>query len=179
LEWIVSDKRKMDLKEDVNSLIHALKAEKWDVRRKAAWALGTMGKSAVEPLIIALRDEKWDVRRKAAWALGNIRDFRGVEPLIIALRDECPDVREEAAWALGNIRELRGVEPLIIALRDDYSSVRRQAARSLALLSEEPVKTAIHDYESTLEERDRDAFQNCKKLYMQELKKRLHSGQGQ
>ncbi len=158
----------------VEPLIHALNDEHWDVRRKAAWALGNMGESAVEPLIHALNDEHWDVRRKAAWALGNIGDARGVEPLIHALNDEHRDVREEAAWALGNIGDARGVEPLIQALRDEYSDVRRQAARSLAVLtvlSEEIVKTTIHDYESKLKEQDRDSFQRFKKLYEQELKK--------
>lgn len=133
----------MESKEDVESLIQALKDEHWGVRRKAAWALGNLGEPAVEPLIQALKDERWDVRRKAAWALGNIRDAKGVEPLIQALRDEYPDVR-------------------------------RQAARSLAVLtvlSEEIVKTTIHDYESKIEEQDRDSFQKFKKLYEQELKK--------
>ena len=133
----------MESKEDVESLIQALKDEHWGVRRKAAWALGNLGEPAVEPLIQALKDERSDVRRKAAWALGNIRDAKGVEPLIQALRDEYPDVR-------------------------------RQAARSLAVLtvlSEEIVKTTIHDYESKIEEQDRDSFQKFKKLYEQELKK--------
>jgi len=164
----------MESKEDVESLIQALKDEHWGVRRKAAWALGNLGEPAVEPLIQALKDERWDVRRKAAWALGNIRDAKGVEPLIQALRDEYPDVREEAAWALGNIGDFRAIEPLIQALRDEYPDVRRQAARSLAVLtvlSEEIVKTTIHDYESKIEEQDRDSFQKFKKLYEQELKK--------
>lgn len=100
-------------------------------------------KEDVEPLIQALKDERWDVRRKAAWALGNIGDFRAIEPLIQALRDE-------------------------------YSDVRRHAGRSLAVLtvlSEENVKTTIHDYESKIEEQDRDTFQKFKELYEQELKK--------
>ncbi len=58
----------------VEPLMQALNDEHWDVRRKAAWALGNMGEIAVEPLIQALNDEHWDVRRKAAWALGNIGD---------------------------------------------------------------------------------------------------------
>jgi HEAT repeat protein len=128
----------------------------------------------VELLIQALKDDRWDVRRKAAWALGNIGDARGVEALIQALRDEYPDVREEAAWALGSIGDFRAIEPLIQALRDEYPDVRRQAARSLAaltVLSEEIVKTTIHEFESKLEEQDRESFQKFKKLYEQGLKK--------
>ena len=158
----------------VEPLIQALKDEHWDVRRRAAWALGNMGEPAVEPLIQALKDEHWDVRRKAAWALGNIGDAKAIGPLIQALRDEYPDVREEAAWALGNIRDARAIGSLIQALRDEYPDVRRQAARSLAVLtvlSEEIAKTMIQDYESNLEEQDRDSFRKSKKMYEQELKK--------
>ncbi|MBE0517213.1 MAG: HEAT repeat domain-containing protein [Methanophagales archaeon] len=158
----------------VEPLIQALKDEHWDVRRRAAWVLGNMGEPAVEPLLQALKDEHWDVRRKAAWALGNISDARAIGPLIQALRDEYPDVREEAAWALGNIGNIQAIEPLLHALRDEYPDVRRQAARSLAVLtvsSEEIAKSMIHDYESNLEEQDRDSFRKSKKLYEQELKK--------
>jgi len=159
---------------DVELLIQALKDEHWDVRRKAAWALGNKGEIAVEPLIQALKDERWDVRRKEAWALGNIGNARGVEPLIQALRDEYPDVREEAAWALARIGDFMAIEPLIQALRDEYPDVRRQAARSLAVLSvlsEEIVKTTIHEFESKIEEQERELFQKFKKLYEHELKK--------
>jgi len=158
----------------VEPLIHALTDENWDIRRRAAWALGNLGEPAVEPLIKALRDENWDVRRKAAWALGNIKDHTAIDPLIHALQDEYSDVREEAAWALGNIKALRAVEPLIHALTDEYPDVRWQAARSLAVLTdlnEESVTTKIHEYESKLEEQDRETLQKIKKVYVQELKK--------
>lgn len=49
-----------------------------------------------------------------------------------------------------------------------------QAAQSLAELkfvTEEIVKTAIQDYESKLEEQDRDSFQKFMKLYEQLLEK--------
>lgn len=164
----------------VEPLIQALKDdESWDVRRRAAWALGNMGEIAVEPLIQALQEDvNWDVRRKATWALGNIGDVRGVIPLIQALRDEYSDVREEAAWALGNIGDVRGVKPLVHALRGEHSDVRRQAARSLAALAgsnEELVKAAIRDFESELEEHEREDFQKIKGVYEQEFK-RLRAG---
>jgi HEAT repeat protein len=158
----------------VEPLIHALKDEHWDVRRRAAWVLGNMGEPAVEPLLQALKDEHWDVRRKAAWALGNISDAKAIGPLIHALRDEYSDVREEAAWALGNISDIQAIEPLLHALRDEYPDVQRQAARSLAaltVLSEEIAKSMIHDYESNLDEQDRNSFRKSKKMYEQELKK--------
>lgn len=158
----------------VEPLMLALKDEHWDVRRRAAWALGNVGKIAVEPLMLALKDEHWNVRRKAAWALGNIKDLRAIEPLINALQDERSDVREQAAWALGNIKDLRAIATLIHALTDKNAGVRREAARSLAVLTvinEASVKTRIQKYEMQLEKQDRDAFQKCKKLYEQEFTK--------
>jgi HEAT repeat protein len=156
----------------VEPLMHALRDEHWDVRRRAAWALGNVGKTAVEPLIQVLKDEHWNVRRKAAWALGNIKDRRAVKPLINALQDERSDVREQAAWALGNIRDPKAIAPLIHALTDTNAGVRREAARSLAVLTvvnEEIIKTRIHEYESNLADQPRETFQECKKLYEQEL----------
>jgi tellurite resistance protein len=41
----------------------------------------------------------------------------------------------------------------------------------LTILSEEIVKTMIQDYESKLEEQDREPFQKFEKLYEQELEK--------
>jgi HEAT repeat protein len=161
----------------VEPLMHALRDEHWDVRRRAAWALGNVGKTAVEPLIQVLKDEHWNVRRKAAWALGNIKDRRAIEPLMHALQDERSDVREQAAWALGNIKDLRAIETLIHALIDKNAGVRREAARSLVVLTvvnEEIVKTRIHDYESKLVDQARETFLECKNLYEQELT-RTHS----
>jgi HEAT repeat protein len=158
----------------VEPLMHALTDEHWDVRRRAAWALGNLGKTVVEPLMRALTDDHWNVRRKAAWALGNIKDLRAIDPLIHALQDEHSDVREQAAWALGNIKDLRAIDPLIHALTDANAGVRREAARSLAVLTvinEASVKTRIQKYETQLEQQDRDAFQKCKKLYEQEFTK--------
>jgi hypothetical protein len=41
----------------------------------------------------------------------------------------------------------------------------------LTLLNEEIAKTAIRDYESKLEEQDRDSFQKFMSIYEQELEK--------
>lgn len=144
------------------------------VRAKVVDTLSKRGEAALEPLIRALTDAHWDVRRKAAWALGYIGDLRAVEPLIHALTDDHRGVREQAAWALGHMKDLRAIEPLINAFTDDYSDVRCEAARSLALLtvlSEEMVKETMDGYESNLEAHARDAFHQCKELYGQELKK--------
>ncbi len=56
--------------------------------------------SSVEPLIQALQDEAWEVRQKAAKALGRIGDRRAVDPLQELLRDNNSVVRDEAGAAL-------------------------------------------------------------------------------
>jgi len=64
----------------------------------------------------------------------------------------------------------------ITALKKERSplTVIGQVTSSLAeltLLNEEIVKTAIHDYESKIEEQDRDSFQKFMEIYRQELEK--------
>ena len=152
----------------VGELMQALMDEHWDARRRAAYALGNLGESAVEPLIRALTNDRWDIRRKAAWALGNIGDPRAVEPLLHTLKDDRAEVREQAAWALGALRDFKALEPLIQVLSDADSSVRRQAARSLAVfsvLNEHLVKTALQDYESGLTDEGREHFRQYRDLY--------------
>lgn len=165
----------------VEPLIHALQDKHWDVRRRAAWALGNLGPAAVEPLIRALQDGHWDVRRKAAWALGNLEDRRAVEPLIRALQDDRADVREQVAWALGHTRDLRAVEPLLHALRDDYAAVGREAARALArlaVLHEAQVGSALQGFASNLTGSARELFARHKTLYEQELERLQHQHGG-
>jgi len=50
-----------------------------------------------------LADPSWEVRSKAAWALGQIGDRRAADALAWALKDARADVRKSAAWALGQI----------------------------------------------------------------------------
>jgi bilin biosynthesis protein len=163
-----------DRERRVGELMQALTDEHWAVRRKAAYALGSLGDAAIEPLIRALTNDRWDIRRKAAWALGNIGDPRAVAPLLHALKDDRAEVREQAAWALGALRDFKALEPLIHALSDADSSVRRQAARSLAVfsvLNEHLVKTALQDYESRLTDEGREHFRQYRELYEQARQK--------
>jgi hypothetical protein len=66
---------KMSEKRDVDGLIKALRYKKdWQVREKAAGALGRIGKPAVEPLISALNDHDWGIREKAGAYWSRRRD---------------------------------------------------------------------------------------------------------
>ena len=66
-----------------------------------------------------------DVRRAAAYALGSVRSFQVVPHLVAALRDDpSAVVRATVCRALGRTGELGAVEPLMIALDDGDSNVR-------------------------------------------------------
>ena len=56
----------------------------------------------IEDLIEDLKDKDWNVRRKAAWAIGEIGDRRAAEPLIHALKDEDNGVLILVALKRGN-----------------------------------------------------------------------------
>jgi HEAT repeat protein len=57
----------------------------------------------VPALTRLLADPSWEVRSKAAWALGQIGDRGATDALAGALKDARADVRKSAAWALGQI----------------------------------------------------------------------------
>lgn len=73
---------------------------------------------------------------------------------------------KSATWVLG---EVGGV-----AVEKGLQDAKWEAAKYLAeltILSEKIVKTAIHDYESDLEEKDSGSFQEFLRIYEQELDK--------
>ncbi|MCD5401319.1 HEAT repeat domain-containing protein, partial [candidate division NPL-UPA2 bacterium] len=147
-----------DKEEKVDRLIQELRDEDRGVRLRAAWALGKIGKPAVEPLIAALKDEDSDVRESAATALWKIGDPRAVTPLITALGDEDERVRRNAAEALGRIGDPRAVEPLIAALRDEDSDVRESAALALGKTRD---PRAVKPLIAALRDEDRDVRESA------------------
>jgi HEAT repeat protein len=78
----------------VEQLIQALKDDVWDVRLRAAEALGKIGQPVLKQLVRALHDEHVFVRRGAVTALGIIGGAPVIEPLIQALTDTDDEVRE-------------------------------------------------------------------------------------
>ncbi len=118
--------------EVVGTLIKSLRDEEYNVRRRAATALGRIGSDqAVVPLIESLRDEAHNVRGSAAKALGRIGSDQAVDPLIASLRDEADSVRTSAVTALGRIGADQAVVSLIESLKDEAYNVRRSAAMAL------------------------------------------------
>lgn len=119
-------------KQNVESLIEALKDEDANTRIRAAVTLGKIkDKRAVEPLIEALKDKYGLIRKRAVFSLGEIKDHRAVEPLIEMLKDKYASIRSDAAYALGKIRDKRAVEPLTEALKDKNRHVRWEIIRAL------------------------------------------------
>jgi HEAT repeat protein len=121
-----------------------------------AWALGHIGKPAVEPLIKALEDDNGWIRSSAAEVLGVIGDARAVEPLIRVLGGEkaawmrdLEFIRKSAIEALGEIGDVRAVEMLIEALGDGGSHVRESATSALGKIGDaravEPLSKALGD----------------------------------
>ena len=66
-------------------------------------------KSSVIPLIQLLEDRDFEVRQKAAIALGEIADLGATMSLKEALKDSNKEVRQSARWSLDKIREKSGV----------------------------------------------------------------------
>jgi HEAT repeat protein len=75
--------RRLKAQGDVDGLLQALGvANKRQVRRKAAEALGDVGGArAVQALVTLLDDEDYELRTISVVALGKIGDTRAVEPL--------------------------------------------------------------------------------------------------
>ena len=117
----------------------------------AVWSLGKVGKAAV-----GIEPENATVL--AARSLGEVGKAAAEKGLEYATVSAARSLGEVGKAAAG-----KGLE-----------NATQQAAGSLAeltILSEEIVKTAIHDYESKLEEKDPESFQKFIKIYEQELEK--------
>lgn len=107
----------------VKKLIKALEDDNYDIRGRAAEALGLIGDpEAVEPLIFLFNYEShvW-VNQCVFTALAKIADARAVDSFIKVLKGEMKwaGTRElaQASVALGKIGDPKAVEPLVNALK--------------------------------------------------------------
>jgi HEAT repeat protein len=113
------------------------RSEAWQVRRKAAWALGQLGdKRAALALLEAFKDEKEEVASEAALALSAIGESV-VPSLTRSLSSRRPAVRQMAAEALGQMGPL-AVEPLVEIVQNERrpDDVVRAAAGALGMLGD-------------------------------------------
>ena len=135
--------------EAVPTLVNALEDSYEPVRRNAIYALGAIGKPAVEPLIDALNSEKEAFEMEpilhicdAAHGLATI-GAPAVPALITALQDERENVRASAAYALGEIGPVaaEAVDGLVALLTDTSEEVRRHATSALGMIKVPVAKT--------------------------------------
>ena len=127
----------------IEPLIEALADFDKSVREQAMLALSAIGKAAIEPLGEALKGPQWEVRYRAAEALGKIADEKAVQPLIQGLKDNRDHVRYMAVKGLHEIQDSEAIEPMIILLKDENHYVRMMVVRALAALGGKKVHEAL------------------------------------
>ena len=141
-------------REQIDTLIGALKDKEWNTQLGAATHLIMMGRPAVEGLIQALRSEDPEIQTAAASILGDMRET-AVTPLMDALNDTDRFVRLVAARNLGKIGNKRAIEALIGSLHQEPDSeVRAAVAEALGYMGSkqaiEPLALALQDRSETV-----------------------------
>lgn len=121
--------------ESVQELIISMGDENSGVRTKSMLALVEIGEPAVDSLINALSNEDWQIRSRAAEALGLIGAKKAVNPLIETLTDENSWVKKSAVESLGNIGNEKAADPLKKLLQDDDSEIHMAVSEALGKLS--------------------------------------------
>ena len=131
------------------ALLDALEDCYEPVRRNAIYALGAIGKPAVESLTDALDAEKEAFEMEpilhicdAAHGLAAV-GAPAVPALISALEDERESVRASAAYALGEMGPVaaEAVDALVVLLTDESAEVRRHAISALGMIKVPTSKT--------------------------------------
>jgi len=128
-----------------------------DITGNAVYALGKIGKPAVETLLKTLkRTDKYAdyFREYVVAALGNIKDSRAFQPLVEALKHRSSGVRGRAVIALGEYKTERAYDALITALGDKEGGVRIRAIEILSRARYCPAYNAV----KRLSEVGRDRF---------------------
>ena len=129
----------------IGDLLAALHATDKGVRARAAADLAAIGSPAVDPLVATLRDPRWEVRYRAAEALGQIEDPLVCRALTRMLEDPRDHVRYMAAKGLGLRRCPAAVAGLCRALEDENEYVRRIAAVSLDAIGDPGATPHLRD----------------------------------
>ncbi|MDE0555424.1 MAG: HEAT repeat domain-containing protein [Candidatus Poribacteria bacterium] len=153
--------RGVDAAEAVPALVDALEDSYEPVRRNVTYALGAIGKPAVEPLTNALDSEKAAFEMEPilhicdpAYGLAAI-GASAVPALITALEDERENVRASAAYALGEAGPVaaEAVDGLVGLLTDESEEVRRHATSALGMIKV-PVSKTVPALVRVLADRD-------------------------
>ena len=112
----------------IKPLVSYMKADYWEVRSRAAEAMGLiMDKSVVEALAKALKDPDKEVRISAARSLGSLRAEAAVANLIEACMDKECEVRRNAVVSLGLIGDNESIDTIVLTLKDSNDKTREDA----------------------------------------------------
>lgn len=134
----------------VSVLVEALNDSDVNVRKNAAFALGSMGSDGVEAvptLLSTLKDSSSEVRMNVAVALRNITpaspavQAQAIEELTAALQHEEATVRQGAAFGLGILGPVAhaAIPDLITTLKDSDEQVSLKAAIALKRMGQPAV----------------------------------------
>jgi len=130
----------------VAALLKTLDDPVADVRRDAAYALGSLGApGAVRALAATVAgDPNAPTREMAVWAIAQIGSRAATAALSdAARRDSSEDVRAMAVWALGQLEDPQSVPALAAVLGDRSDEVRGRAAWALGTIGARPAPEAL------------------------------------
>lgn len=131
------DVKKLTERKDVKGLIRALKYKDPEVRRQAAYSLGTLkATQAVAALIETTRDPEYYVRSWAAAALSQIGGPGAADAVFALLEDPRMEVKRDAALSLGRLGDARAVAPIVGHMGGMDVPGRREAALLLGKLGD-------------------------------------------
>lgn len=168
-----------------NATVYAV----WSLKKVAKAAAGKELEDAISQVAKSLGEVGTTAAGKgfenatvyAVWSLENVgKAAVGIEPenatvLVAMSLGEVGKAAAEKGLGNATVNAVWSLEKVgTAAAGKGRENATEQAAGSLAeltILSEEIVKTAIHDYKSKLEEKDRDSFQKFIKIYEQKLEK--------
>ena len=88
----------------LNELLKRLRHQEIEMRWRAARALGSHGKNAVEPLLVRLYDDDHNVRMLSIWSLGRIGDKRAIGPISRSLHDTDTMIQIASEGALSRLQ---------------------------------------------------------------------------
>lgn len=149
-----------------NDLIKALDDEYYNVREKAAYALGKIGGDKALQALLKPHEDRF-VQAAAARSLGEISDVKAVPRLSNLLIDDYYQIRREAATALGKIGDKTTISLLTKLLSDEDYEVRIAVAKALGMLGSKDalpaLEKALDDYDWEVRETAAAAIENIRK----------------
>lgn len=109
--------------EAIAPLTELLESKNWEIRWRAAVALGQIGdKSAALDLAFATRDESVVASAAARWAFGQVIGAPDGSGFVANLSNKDAGIVYGSAWALGVIGDAAAVDILGAALMDEYAT---------------------------------------------------------